>query len=687
MAKVIEVPGMGKVEFPDSMSDQEISIAIQRNMQGSVTEPKAISGRQVGSGQFAPIEPKPKAISEPSRGASMATAFMGGIPTDKKAAVNYFAAQRGISPSRYQIIDGDIAYQADDGKFYKEVSGLGATAAYYAPDVMEMAPDVGAGVALAPLSIGGPLGTATAVGGVSAVAAGTNYLRQKIAGKIAGQELDPLQVGLSGLLSGTAELAPVVRKGFQERRLARDIAQVDPQLVSSLRAKSGQYGIPLTPGELTNLSSLLNQQKVIGNVPESSVQMQKFYKEREAKVQSAVDDYLAGLSQVEDAAVAGNRGVAALEVQRQNLLKAREEAVDPIYKSAFASSVPVNTAPVLSQIDNMLKTQPPTGRAAGYLRKIKDLLQKPGIDAEGNQLKELVPEDRLPNLQNAKFEIDSMFKEDTFSSLDKTVQGKLSAIKENLLQQMGKDNPDYIAANREFERLSQPLNEFNERITGVSLMQMSPDNLKNFANRIFANPSPGTIRYAKKQIIAGGGEEAWNAVTRSFLEEQWTLAKKPAKTQQGAKLDTGNTWQNIIIGDPKQMKAMQAALSPEQFKALRDLSEVLEAAGRAKKLGSDTAFNQLVTEEMFKNPPITSVTTGVARAIGGVKLDQPAKALADWAIRKDASVNAEQIAKIITSPDGINRLKELQKMSPTSAKRWAGTAQLLADYGMLESRE
>jgi len=36
MAKVIEVPGMGKVEFPDSMSDQEISIAIQRNMQGSV---------------------------------------------------------------------------------------------------------------------------------------------------------------------------------------------------------------------------------------------------------------------------------------------------------------------------------------------------------------------------------------------------------------------------------------------------------------------------------------------------------------------------------------------------------------------------------------------------------------------------------------------------------------------------
>ena len=349
--------------------------------------------------------------------------------------------------------------------------------------------------------------------------------------------------------------------------------------------------------------------------------------------------------------------------------------------------MPVNTAPVLDQIDTMLKTQPPTGRAAGYLRKVKDLLQKPEIDAEGNTLKTFVPEDRLPILQNAKFEIDALFKEDAFSSLDKTVQGQLTAIKENLLQQMGKENPDYIAANKKFELLSQPINEFNERITGVSLMQMSPDNIKNFANRIFQNPSPGTINYAKKQIIAGGGEEAWNAVTRAFLEEQWTLAKKPAKSQQGAKLDTGNTWQNIIIGDPKQMKAMQAALPPESFKALRDLADVLEAAGRVKKLGSDTAFNQLVTEELLKNPPITSITTGVARAVGGIKLDQPAKALSDWAIKRDASANATNIANIITSPDGINRLKELKRMSPTSAKRWAATAQLLADYGISELRE
>ena len=634
---------------------------------------------------FAPIEKPPVAISEPSMAASAGTAFMGGVPTDKQAAINYFAKQRGISPRRYAVIDGDIAYQADDGKFYKEVVGLGATSAYYAPDVLELAPDIAAGVALAPTALVNPL---VAAGGVGAVSAASNLARQMFANMTAGQKVDPYQVGLAGLLSGTAELAPVARQAMVERRLAKDIAQVNPNVVASLRAKAGKVGVDLTPAELTDMASLFAQQKVVGNVPESTKKMQDFYKKREAQVQSAVDDYLGNLSKVEDQYVAGNRGMQALEVQRENLVRARSDAAGPIFRAAFEESVPVNTEPVLNQIDNMMRTQPPTGKAAGYLRRVRDLLQRPEIDINGNPLNTMRAEDRLPNLQNAKFEIDAMFKDEAFGSLDKTIQGQLTAIKNNLLEQMGADNPAYREANRQFERLSQPLNEFDERITGSSLIKMAPDNLKNFANRIFQNPSPEVIKYAKKQIIAGGGEDAWNAVTRAFLEEQWTLAKKPSKTQQGAKFDTGNTWQNVIMGDPKQMKAMQAALPPAQFQALRDLADVLEAAGRVKKLGSDTAFNQLITEELMKNPPVTSITTGVARATGAALQPlQYGKMIADWATRKDASANAANIADIITSPDGISRLKELKKMSPTSAQRWAGLAQLLSGAGIIGLEE
>jgi len=639
-------------------------------------------------GAKAPRNIPPKAISDPSRAASVSTSFMGGIPTDKKAAINYFAKARGISPDRYAVIGGDIAYQGDDGRFYKEVVGAGSKAAYYAPDVAEMAPDIATGILSAPLMLAGPPGVAGAVGLTSGVSALSNYVRQKIAGATAGQEVDPSQVAISGGLSLLGTAAPVGVKAFKERRLARDIAQVNPAETAALRQQASKYGIPLTGAELSNLPSLKSTQKVLGNVPESSAQMEKFYREREKKVQSAVDDYLSSLSKVEDASVAGNRGLQALEVQKQNLTQAREAATDPIYKQAFAESVPVNTAPVLSEIDSMLKTQPPTGKAAGYLRKVKDLLQRPEIDVDGNELKTFRPEDRLPNLQNAKFEIDSMFSEDAFTSLDKSVQGKLTSIKNNLLDKMSAENPAYREANKQFELLSQPLNEFNERITGVSLSQMSKDNLKNFANRIFENPSPNTIRYAKDQITSGGGEEAWNAVTRAYLEEQWQLAKKPARSQQGQKLDVGNAWQNVLMGDQKQQKALQVALGKDKFEGLRDLSQVLEAAGRVKKLGSDTAFNQLITEELIKNPPVTNVITGAARATGyALDFTNYGKKITDWAIKKDAANNAEKLADIITSPNAVDQLKQLKRMSPTSARFWAGLGQVLGDAGVIETRD
>lgn len=639
-------------------------------------------------GAKAPRNIPPKAIADPSRAASVSTSFMGGIPTDKKAAINYFAKARGISPDRYAVIGGDIAYQGDDGKFYKEVVGAGSKAAYYAPDVAEMVPDVVTGVATAPLMLAGPPGVAGAVGLTSGVSALSNYVRQKIAGATAGQEVNPYEVGISGGLSLLGTAAPVGVKAFKERRLARDIAQVNPAETAALRQQAGKYGIPLTGAELSNLPSLKSTQKVLGNIPESSAQMGRFYGEREKKVQSAVDDYLSSLSKVEDASVAGNRGLQALETQRQNLIKEREAVTEPIYRQAFEASVPVNTQPVLDSIDNMLKTQPPTGTAAKYLTRIRSLLVKPDIDEAGNPLKTMGYEDRLPVLHNAKFEIDAMFKDDAFSSLDKTIQGKLGNIKDNLLTQIEKGNPDYIAANQKFAQYSQPLNEFDERITGVSLSQMSKDNLKNFANRIFQNPSPNTIRYAKDQITSGGGEEAWNAVTRAYLEEQWQLAKKPAKSQQGQKLDVGNAWQNVLMGDQKQQKALQVALGKDKFEGLRDLSQVLEAAGRVKKLGSDTAFNQLITEELIKNPPVTNVVTGAARATGFAMSPQNwGKKVTDWAIKKDAANNAEKLTEIITSPNAVDQLKQLKRMSPTSAKFWAGLGQVLGDAGIIETRE
>jgi hypothetical protein len=153
------------------------------------------------------------------------------------------------------------------------------------------------------------------------------------------------------------------------------------------------------------------------------------------------------------------------------------------------------------------------------------------------------------------------------------------------------------------------------------------------------------------------------------------------------KLDTGNSWQNMLLGDENSRAAIRAALSPQQFQALTDLSSVLEASARVQKLGSDTAFNQEILKQMklqAKGDPVAMA------AIGTGTLLQPqnwGKLVADWAVERRFANDAEKLAKIITDPDGIKRLKELRQMSPTSAQRWAGTAQLLTRYGIIEQKD
>lgn len=629
---------------------------------------RATSGRQGGGGGFPDLRSPIKAYSDPSKGASVADAFVGGIPTDPEAAKRYFAQKRGIPEDRYAFLDGNIVYRADDGKWYKEVSGLASNIAYRVPDVIEMAPGIATGVAMAPVAMSSPAGLLGAGSTVAAVDAGMNYGRQKLAGAIADQRYDPFETVLSAGLSFLGETAPMAKRVAKERRIASDFGQRNLVTEATLRAKAGQYGVPLTAAEITSLPSLMTQQKVLGNIAPSSNKMEKFYVNREAAARSAVNDYLRALSPVDDVADAGKMGQDALIAQKASLEKQRDDAVRPIYEQAFANAAPVDTSGVLSRVDSFMAKAPEGSMMGRYLARMRQMVQ--GGD--------------LATLHNAKMELDAMFKEEAFGSLDKTMQRQLMGVKDELVSAMGKANPQYTAANQEFARLSQPLNEFNDRITGTSLTRIQPDNLKNFASRIFENPSAKTVDYAKKQIIAGGGESAWDAVLRAHLENAWSASKKPSKGAMGQKLDAGRTWNNILFGDEKQDTALRVALEPQQYQALRDLSMVLEAAGKVKKLGSDTAFNQLITEELQKNPPMTGVGTGAARVAGALLQPQNyGKMISDFAVKRDAMKNADQLVDIITNPDAIEKLKELRKMKPTEARYWAGLTQVLGSAGVL----
>jgi len=621
-------------------------------------------------------------------GASALTALKAGVPTDKQAAIKIFAQARGIPESRYRVVGDEIVYQANDGQYYKEIPSVFTkpmtAAGYYAPDVLEAAPDIAAGIATSPMLLTGPLGVAGSAAITGGVAAGTNAVRQAIAGLLGDQEFSGTDVATQGLISGGMQLLPFGVGKILEKNLAKDIGKINTKEVVDLTQKAKDLGIQLIPAELTNLPSLKSQQKVLGNIVESADTLGEFYLKRyKEQVQPAVNKFLSSISKVDDPMTAGYRGQQALKDRVVQLEKAREEGSEPLYRAAFERSVPVDVSSIVKDIDAMLKIA--KGDELKALQRIKNNLyrEKPSFNAQGDEVMVKAFEDRLPALQRAKFDIDKMFKEESFSSMDKVIQGEVTNIKNRLVQSMGKDNPMYLEANARFEELSQPLNIFAERRAGQSLTAVSKDNLNDLANRLFNNASPQTVRYTRQQIQAVS-PEAWNDVTRAYLQTQWEKAMKPRIGAKEPRIDAGADWKAMILGDSKSQKALLEALGAQQFQALNNLTAVLEAAARVKKLGSDTAFNQRALKEMEENAP--SALAAFAKVTGSAMTPlKYGEFFKNWATERAFSANAEQLANVITSKDGMNRLRELRKMSPTTPKFISGLAQLAADYGMIGS--
>ena len=709
MSIIVEIPEIGEVEFPESMTPEEVKAAIQK-ITGKVP------ARQTPPDQAAPTAPvaTPAATQAPTAsiveppaaprlfaprvkvqqdtlpyeataemGATPSAAFRAGAQTDKKAAIKEFAKARGIPESRYRIVGNDIVYEADDGKFYAEVPGIlkapKTSMAYVAPDIAEAIPSLATGIATAPMMLGGPVGAAGSValtGGASALA---NVGRQKIAGLISGEErpLDVGQVATSGLLDAATQLIPGGKVAAYNARTAADIGRLDPNAAAELQRMAQARGIQLTPAELTNLPSLKSQQKVLGNIPESSDVLGRFYEKRfQEQVQPAVDEFLGSISRVSDPMTAGYRGQTALTDQLAALKKQRETLVEPYYKAAFDVAAPVDVKPIVSRIDSMLEIA--KGEEKRELQRIKDLMFRDVTvkDAEGKEVTQKVLDDRLPALQRAKFAIDSSLESDAVKSMDKVIQGELTGIKNDLVTAMGANNPKYLEANEAFATFSAPIDRFMSKKPGLSLTNISPDNLGQFANRVFDGASEQTVRYVKQQVEAAN-PNAWQDITRAWLQQKWEKASGVTPGSREMPVDAGATWRNLLLGNEKDRKILRAALDKDQYTALTDLTNVLEAAGRVKKIGSDTAFNQKVLKDMGNQAGGLIQTVG--KAAGSLRLDAPLKFVADWASERQFSKNAESIAGIITSPEGMSKLRQLRKLSPTSVQFWSGLSQLVVD--------
>lgn len=651
------------------------------------------------AGEGAEVGPKRlPVVDNPKYGADMGVHFKAGfadkwetmIPVAAKARFPKMPIEEAVK--RYGLVDGHIVYQGDDGKLYREFptkkhtlfgflpapgslkeagQGLAISVGGLIPKVAGAA----AGIVTAP-AMTTPAGAFASVRTTAGAQAGGEYLRQKI-----GQVMidDPMSLGAvvgEGVQGATAQAGAGAFTGIANRFAAKDLYRMDKAAVTALEKKAERFRIPLTPAEKTNLPSLKGQQRALSNLPQSADTMDEFYRMRGERVAGAVGESLETIGKDEGADAAGMAARKAAGQIVDDMTAARAADAKPLYEAAFAAKVRVDTKPVVSYIENELKTGA-RGSIRSTLERAYEALKIPGTDRIDTSVQ---------GLHNAKMEIDNMIsKAATDSSIGRVAKAKLVSIQENLVKQIEAVSPDYAKARQLYADVSPGIDKVREGVIGV-LSELDDDALYKAGRAMFdpARVGPTAVRNARATFTGAGKEKEFNGLLRYYLQDKFQQAGREYATAGGIATQ-GARFRAQVVGDPKQREILRAAMTPPQWAGFNDLMDVLEATGRAARVGSDTAWNQEAMREMRRQSGKVASNLVAPHQIPG--------RIREWYEQMSLGNHAEKIATTITSPDAMKQLRELRKLPPNSARAAVIVSNVLGILGeetadgVLESKE
>lgn len=618
----------------------------------------------------------PAPISSYEHGAGLADIAIASLADDPATRARFYAKQRGLPIERYRIVEDRVAYQDDDDQWYFERPNamLGdprtwfQSAAGGAGPSMPIVAGTAAGIATAPMLLTGPGGMAASIGLTAAAGGAGQAAREALASEFLGQEMSPGRIAQQGAVEGLSQGIGGGLTALAQRHAVRDLARLDRPAAEALTDKGARQGIQLTPAEATDLPSLKAQQKMLGNLPQSADTMGDFYRGRaERQIAPAVERNLDAISPVASPELAGQMAREASSAAMERKAAERAAAASPLYKEAFAKAGPVDVSPVLAYIDRQAKIA--KGGIAKALTSARSLLTQ---EVEGEGGKPLrVPESRLEALHQAKLAIDDMLDTARESGMGRTAKRELQTVKTKLLDAMGED---YRHAASVYADLSPGVSKVREGVVGI-IADLPDTRLQTAAAKLFsAGQTSVTEMKNAKVLLRRESPEAWQAMKRAWLEDQWQKAGREYVTT-GRPVNQGAKFRALVFGDPKQRLLMNAALEPAEREAWKNLADVLEATGRVKPIGSDTAWNQ----EMMKIAR-QDAAPWITRALKYLTPDaanEIYKNVTDASLRK----NANRLAEIVTSPDGMARLRELKQLDASGAVKRVLVGQIIGVGG------
>lgn len=635
-----------------------------------------------GAGPYKGMAGSVMISADPQRSATAGTILGSSFIDKPEVKMAYFAAKRfpNLSPeeaiSRYGVgSDGNVFYRADDGQMYYEVphgqwdlASVGKRMLSATGDAIQATPPAVVGVATAPAMLAGPPGVGFSMAATGAAGAAGEGIRQGIGNVVAGDPVSMSQVAKSAALDATTQGVGSAVAKFAERRAVSDLKRLNPAQVSDINRKAQSAGIPLTPAEQTNLPSLKFRQQLVSEMPGGGADvMDDFYRRRGEKVQSAMDRYLATLSGQDSPELAALSAKGASLEAIESYVKQRKDAAGPLYEQAYRDF---------------------KGLPAQYKKEADQLMKRPSMQQAAQRAARIAADDGV-NLKNPRNSLQGMhymqmalrdMAGEADSGLKGTEARAIRGLRDRLLTIMDFASPTDAAGNslyqkaRELYAYNSPAVEFakSAKMSLIGFVANMGDRNATKALDALMGPNTGPLAMSQfKTAIMRVDPSAWQGVKRAYIQSAWADATKRYATGQPA-MQPAKFASEMM--SPKQRQALQEALTPAEFQAFNDLMDVFERTGVGLPRNSTTVPKAMEAARMEAE---AGGLTGNAARIFRLPGRVASGSIADKWGELRMGAYGEKIAEIITSPDAMQKLKELKKLSPNDKRFIAGASQLI----------
>lgn len=529
----VNIPGIGELVFPDTMTNDEIERTLQKEMPRLRKANYSKRLKDVSRERIAPVNP----VEAPLIGAGRGLTQLG------RGVSQLFG---GISPEEQEKIqeETELYEKTPVGRGLPAATGefLGETAPFAAVPVT-----------------GGLLLKAAQMGAIGGLIGGTQFLQpgqSRLSSTALGAgfgvatplALKGAQKALGGVKNIGGALAAKMT-GKPRSRIAEEVFQgvESPQQFQKTQEAAQRLGLKITPAEASGSTLAAKTQGRLGRTPEASLALENFGRARKVKEKNIIQAFL------HDVAPPTSDVGQKIKTTSANLLNKKKEALlkaaKPLYDDAFSKSIPEKSAatlakdPVIKRAIKKVETDPVWAKEVGDLpiTSVKKL----------DMVKQIIDDMRQSALTQGNFNRARILKK-SFKDLVGTIDSQF---------------PEYAAARALYSTGAKPLEKL--RASKLGKLAELPEQQLSRASKIIFDPqetNPKTLMKLRDEIYKES-PEAWNSIVRAEMER---------RIQQVAGDAGGSQFFRQVLSKKRDFNQFRIALKNNK-KALNKLKDMRKA--------------------------------------------------------------------------------------------------------------